>query len=65
MSDVTGIERTLVVLKPDAVARGLVGQVLARFEAALLKLVAAKMVWMDAELTNDVVRNWVIMDEAG
>jgi nucleoside-diphosphate kinase len=52
MSDVTGIERTLVLLKPDAVARGLVGQVLARFEAALLKIVAAKMVWMDADLTK-------------
>ena len=52
MSDVTGIERTLVLLKPDAVARGLVGQVLARFEAALLKIVATKMVWMDADLTK-------------
>jgi nucleoside-diphosphate kinase len=52
MSDVTGIERTLVLLKPDAVARGLSGRVLARFEAALLKIVAAKMVWMDAKLTR-------------
>jgi nucleoside diphosphate kinase len=31
MSDVTGLERTLVLLKPDAVARGLVGHVLTRF----------------------------------
>lgn len=52
MSDVTGVERTLVLLKPDAVARGLAGQVLARFENALLKIVAAKMVWMDADLTR-------------
>ena len=52
MSDVTGIQQTLVLLKPDAVARGLTGQVLARFERALLKVVAAKMVWMDAELTR-------------
>jgi len=52
MSDVTGIERTLVLLKPDAVARGLIGRVLARFEDALLKVVAAKMVLMDAELTR-------------
>jgi nucleoside-diphosphate kinase len=52
MTDVTGVERTLVLLKPDAVARGLVGRVLARFEAALLKIVAAKMVLMDAELTR-------------
>jgi nucleoside-diphosphate kinase len=52
MSDVTGVERTLVLLKPDAVARGLVGHVLARFENALLKIVAAKMVTMDADLTR-------------
>jgi nucleoside-diphosphate kinase len=52
MGDVTGIERTLVLLKPDAVARGLVGRVLARFEDALLKIVAAKLVQMDAELTR-------------
>ena len=52
MTDVTGVERTLVLLKPDAVARGVVGQVLTRFENALLKIVATKMVWMDAELTR-------------
>jgi nucleoside-diphosphate kinase len=48
----TGLERTLVLLKPDAVARGLVGRVLSRFEDALLKIVAAKMVWMDADLAR-------------
>lgn len=53
MSDVTGIERTLVLLKPDAVARGLVGRILARFEDALLKIVGNKMVWMDAELARE------------
>jgi nucleoside-diphosphate kinase len=52
MSDVTGVERTLVLLKPDAVARGLVGPVLSRFENALLKISAMKMVWMDADLTR-------------
>jgi nucleoside-diphosphate kinase len=52
MSDVTGVERTLVLLKPDAVARGVVGQVLTRFENALLKIVATKMVEMDADLTR-------------
>jgi len=52
MSNDTGIERSLVLLKPDAVARGLVGRILARFEDALLKVVAAKMVWMDADLTR-------------
>ena len=52
MADVTGIERTLVLLKPDAVTRGLVGRVLGRFEDALLKIVACKMVWMDADLNR-------------
>ncbi len=37
------MERTLVLLKPDAVQRGLVGPILARFEAKGLKLVALKL----------------------
>jgi nucleoside-diphosphate kinase len=37
------MERTLVLLKPDAVQRGLVGRILARFEEKGLKLVALKM----------------------
>lgn len=37
------MERTLVMLKPDAVQRGLVGRILARFEAKGLKIVALKM----------------------
>jgi nucleoside-diphosphate kinase len=52
MGNDTGVERTLVLLKPDAIARGLAGRVLGRFEDALLKVVAAKMVWMDADLTR-------------
>jgi nucleoside-diphosphate kinase len=45
-------ERTLVLLKPDAVARGLVGRVMQRFEDAGLKVVGTKMVQMDAELAK-------------
>jgi nucleoside-diphosphate kinase len=52
MSNDTGVERTLVLFKPDAVARGLTGRILARFEDNLLKVVAARMVWMDADLTR-------------
>ena len=37
------IERTLSIIKPDAVAKNVIGQVLARFEAAGLKVVAARM----------------------
>ena len=36
------LERTLVVVKPDGVKRGLVGEILARFERKGLKIVAAK-----------------------
>jgi nucleoside-diphosphate kinase len=37
------IERTLSIIKPDAVAKNVIGQILARFEAAGLKVVAARM----------------------
>ena len=37
------IERTLSIIKPDAVAKNVVGQILARFEAAGLKVIAARM----------------------
>ena len=37
------IERTLSIIKPDAVAKNVIGQIYARFEAAGLKIVAAKM----------------------
>ena len=50
MSTDTGVEQTLVLLKPDAVARGLVGRIVTRFEDAMLKIVASKMVWMDPDL---------------
>lgn len=47
-----GVERTLVLLKPDAVARGLAGRIIARFEDALLKIVGTKMRHLDAEFTR-------------
>ncbi len=37
------LERTLVLLKPDALQRGLVGEILSRFEAKGLELVALKL----------------------
>jgi nucleoside-diphosphate kinase len=45
-------ERTLVVLKPDAVARGLAGRIIQRFEDASLKIIGMKMREMDAEFTR-------------
>ncbi|MCX8194378.1 MAG: nucleoside-diphosphate kinase [Candidatus Pacearchaeota archaeon] len=44
------IQRTLVLLKPDAVQRGLTGRILERFENAGLKIVAMKMIWADEKL---------------
>lgn len=38
------IERTLSIIKPDAVAKNVIGQIYARFEGAGLKIVASKMV---------------------
>jgi nucleoside-diphosphate kinase len=37
------IERTLSIIKPDAVAKNVIGQIYARFESAGLKVVAARM----------------------
>src|SRR5579859_6241890 len=37
------IERTLIIFKPDAIQRGIMGEILTRFERAGLKIVAAKM----------------------
>lgn len=38
------IERTLSIIKPDAVAKNAIGQIIARFEAAGLKIVAGRLV---------------------
>ncbi|MCL4763663.1 MAG: nucleoside-diphosphate kinase, partial [Burkholderiales bacterium] len=37
------VERTLSIIKPDAVAKNAIGQILARFEQAGLRIVAARM----------------------
>jgi nucleoside-diphosphate kinase len=47
-----GVERTLILLKPDAVARGLTGRITARFEDAALKVIGVKMKHLDAEFTR-------------
>lgn len=46
------IERTLVLLKPDAVQRGLMGEIIMRFERAGLKMVGCKLVWVDKDLAK-------------
>jgi nucleoside-diphosphate kinase len=41
------MERTLSIIKPDGVAKGLIGEVLKRFESNGLKITAMKMIHMD------------------
>lgn len=45
-------QRTLVILKPDAVQRQLTGQILSRFEQKGLQIVACKMMKISAELAD-------------
>lgn len=46
------MERTLVIAKPDAVQRGLVGEIIARFERRGLKIVGLKLIQIDDELAD-------------
>ena len=46
------VERTLVLVKPDAMARGLAGEIVARLERRGLALRAAKLVRVDRELAE-------------
>lgn len=51
-ADAPSPERTLLLIKPDALLRGLAGRVLSRFEDIGLKIVAMKMHHMDADLVR-------------
>lgn len=44
-----GVERTFSIVKPNAVAKNVIGEIYARFEQAGLKIVAAKMLHLTAE----------------
>jgi nucleoside-diphosphate kinase len=53
------VERTLSIIKPDAVAKNVIGQIIARFESAGLKVIAARMMQLstaDAEAFYSVHR---------
>ena len=51
------IERTLSIIKPDAVGKNVIGQIYSRFEQAGLKIIAAKMV----QLSNAAARKFYII----
>ena len=46
-------ERSLLLIKPDAIQRGLVGEIIARFEKKGFKLVGLKMLHMSKELSKE------------
>ena len=43
------VERTLSIIKPDAVAKNVIGQIYSRFESNNLKIVASKMKWLSRQ----------------
>ncbi len=46
------MERSLVLIKPDGVKRGIAGDIIHRFEKVGFKIVGMKMVWVDKELVD-------------
>jgi len=40
------VERTLSIIKPDAVAKNVIGKIYSRFESSGLKIVASRMAWL-------------------
>jgi nucleoside-diphosphate kinase len=46
------MERTLVLVKPDGVQRGLVGEILGRFERKGLKLIGLRLLWVPQEMAE-------------
>ncbi len=54
------IERSLVLLKPDSIQRGLMGKIIGRFEDAGLKIVAMKMVMVDKDLAKKHYKDMLI-----
>jgi nucleoside-diphosphate kinase len=55
-------QRTLVLLKPDAVRRGLVGDILSRFEAKGLSIVALELRQIDVDLADQHYAEHVAKD---
>lgn len=43
------VERTLSIIKPDAVAKNVIGKIYSRFETNGLKVIAAKMAWLSPQ----------------
>lgn len=50
-------ERTVVLIKPDGVKRALIGEILNRFERVGLKIIAAKLIWVDKTVVGKHYRD--------
>lgn len=46
------MEKTLILVKPDGVKRGLIGEIIGRIEKKGLRIAALKMIWMDRALAE-------------
>jgi nucleoside-diphosphate kinase len=46
------MERTLIIVKPDAVQRGLIGEIIHRFERRGLRIIGMKFIQMSRELAE-------------
>ncbi len=46
-------ERTLSIIKPDGVARGLIGEIYKRFQASGLRVAGARMLWLEEQQARD------------
>ncbi|BBL45597.1 nucleoside-diphosphate kinase [Nanobdella aerobiophila] len=56
------VQKTLVLIKPDSVKRGLIGEIISRFEKVGLKIVALKMVKLDKKTAEEFYysdENWL------
>ncbi|MCD4759754.1 nucleoside-diphosphate kinase [archaeon] len=56
------IEQTLVLIKPDGVKRGLIGELISRFERRGLKIVGLKMVQVDPDFSKKHYSNHIKKD---
>lgn len=47
------MEKTLVILKPGCISRGLIGEIISRFEKKGLRLAGMKMIWLNNEILDE------------
>jgi nucleoside-diphosphate kinase len=45
-------EQSVVLIKPDGISRGLVGEIITRFEKIGIKIVAMKMIWVEKDIVG-------------